>query len=92
MKQANQSRDEGFRHVAAKVAEILAGPLADTEKWPEDRRWWLQLGFNLGRFSELSEEGRKVWDDWKSAIETGDRREMQRLTDYIKSYETQSKN
>lgn len=86
MKKANQARDEAFRHVAAKVAEILAGPLADTETWPDDRRWWLQLGFNLGRFSELSEEGRSVWDNWKAAIEAGDKRELQRLTDAIHEY------
>lgn len=72
MKPEKQSKEEGLKHSVTKLAEILSGPLSASEQWPQDRRWWLQLGYNLGRYSELSEEGRKVWDDWKVAIESKD--------------------
>lgn len=74
-----------FAHVAEKVSEILKGPLDDYENWPEDRRWWLQLGFNLGRYSELSGEGKPVWDTWLAAIETGDREKLADLTAALRS-------
>jgi hypothetical protein len=79
MAETKKSLAEGLAHCSAKVAEITQGPLADPAAWPADRRWWLQLGFNLGRFSELSGEGRKVWDDWKAAVEAGDTRRMEEL-------------
>jgi hypothetical protein len=73
MTDPNESKTaEGLNHTLEKLAMILNGPLSNTETWPDDRRWWLQLGFNLGRFSEITNEGRRVWDDWKSAIETRD--------------------
>lgn len=72
MAEPKKTRAEGLAHCSGKLAEILQGPLAEAGQWPADRRWWLQLGFNLGRYSELSEEGRKVWDDWKAAIENAD--------------------
>ena len=80
---SNQSREESFKHIAEKVSEITAGPLADPANWPTDRRWWLQLGFNLGRYSELSEEGRAVCDKWKNAVEKRDTDEIKRLSDEI---------
>lgn len=74
-----------FAHVAEKVAEILAGPLGDSEAWPEDRRWWLQLGFNLGRYSELSGAGKPVWDTWREAIENRDEARLAALTEQLKA-------
>lgn len=76
---------EHFAHVAEKVAEILAGPLAGSERWPDDRRWWLQLGFNLGRFSELSGEGKPVWDAWREAIEHRDEARIAALADKLRA-------
>ncbi len=74
-----------FAHVAEKVTEILTVPLADLEKWPEDRRWWLQLGFNLGRYSELSGAGKPVWDAWREAIEHRDEAKLVALTEQLKA-------
>jgi len=80
----NKSRSHGLDHCSAKADEILAGPLSDGSQWPDDRRWWLQLGFNLGRFSELSGEGRAVWDSWKAAIETKDFNRLELLVKQMK--------
>ena len=77
-------RFQGLDHCSAKADEILAGPLSDGSQWPDDRRWWLQLGFNLGRFSELSGEGRTVWDNWKEAIETKDFNRLEQLVKQMK--------
>lgn len=74
-----------FAHVAEKVTEILAGPLSDRETWPDDRRWWLQLGFNLGRYSELSGAGKQVWDAWREAIENRDEARLAALTEQLKA-------
>ncbi len=79
-----KSRTQGLDHCSSKACEILDGPLSDQTSWPEDRRWWLQLGFNLGRFSELSGEGREVWDSWKSAIETKDVKHLEFLIHHMK--------
>ena len=80
MTEPDTVRAAGLVHVADKVAAILAGPLADREAWPDDRRWWLQLGFNLGRFSELSGEGKPVWDAWRAALEDRDETKLAELT------------
>lgn len=73
------SKTEHLQHVVSKISEILAGPLSDHAKWPEDRRWWLQLGYNLGRLSELTGSGRTVWDTWKPAVESADAESLQLL-------------
>ena len=45
-----------------------------------DRRSILQLGYNLGRLSELSGLGREpFWDRWKTPVEQWDLDEMERL-------------
>ena len=85
MAEQKKSLAEGLTHCSGKVAEISQGPLADPATWPADRRWWLQLGFNLGRYSELSGEGRKVWDDWKAAIESADERRIEELAHLMHS-------
>ncbi len=39
----------------------------------DDRRSILQLGYNLGRLSELTGLGREpVWDRWKDAVDAWD--------------------
>lgn len=78
------SRIHGLVHCSAKAGEILNGPLSDKTRWPDDRRWWLQLGFNLGRYSELSNEGREVWDNWKAAIESKDLTRLELLIKQMK--------
>lgn len=85
MTDSNEGLSKHFAHVAEKVAEILGGPLADFENWPEDRRWWLQLGFNLGRYSELSGVGKPVWDAWREAIEHRDEAKLASLTEQLKA-------
>ncbi|MEI7923717.1 MAG: hypothetical protein WCJ40_17545 [Planctomycetota bacterium] len=85
MSSSNKTLVEALEHCSAKAAEIITGPLADSSDWPGDRRWWLQLGFNLGRFSELSGEGRSVWDAWKFAIETRDFTALEKLLDQMKN-------
>lgn len=85
MANSDEDLSKHFAHVAEKVTEILGGPLADLENWPEDRRWWLQLGFNLGRFSELSGEGKPVWDAWRAAIENPDEMQLKALTEKLRA-------
>ena len=49
-------------HCVAKIEEIVA--MGD-----DDRRSVLQLGYNLGRLSELTGRGREpFWDRWKGAV------------------------
>ena len=49
-------------HCVAKIHEIVA-------LGRDDRRAVLQLGYNLGRLSELTGLGRgPFWDDWKDAV------------------------
>jgi hypothetical protein len=49
-------------HCVAKIREIVAAGR-------DDRRAVLQLGYNLGRLSELTGLGREpFWDAWKDAV------------------------
>lgn len=53
-------------HCVAKIEEIVARGL-------DDRRALLQLGYNLGRLSELTGLGRgPFWDRWKDAVSAWD--------------------
>lgn len=62
-----------MRHCIAKVVEIVA-------RGEDDRRSVLQLGYNLGRLSELTGRGREpFWDRWKDAVSRWDRDELERL-------------
>lgn len=55
-----------MKHCLAKIAEIVARKECD-------RRSILQLGYNLGRLSELTGEGREpFWDAWKDAVASWD--------------------
>ncbi len=83
MSNDHENRAGQFAHVAEKVTQILGGPLADHAAWPDDRRWWLQLGFNLGRYSELSGAGKPVWDAWREAIETRDEARLAALMEQL---------
>ena len=60
-------------HCIAKVIELV-------ERGEDDRRSVLQLGYNLGRLSELTGLGREpFWDRWKDAVARWDRPELNRL-------------
>lgn len=66
-------RDDSIRHCVAKIVEIV-------QNGRDDPRSLLQLGYNLGRLSELSGLGREpFWDAWKGPVEAGDRETMQHL-------------
>jgi hypothetical protein len=46
----------------------------------QDRRSILQLGYNLGRLSELTGLGREpFWDRWNEAVSDWDRERLQAL-------------
>jgi hypothetical protein len=54
--------------------------IALVEQGRDDRRSVLQIGYNLGRLSELTGLGREpFWDRWKGAIEAWDLDELRRL-------------
>ncbi len=56
-----------MNHCVAKIHEII-------KSGRDDRRSILQLGYNLGRLSELSGLGRApFWDAWVDPIERWDR-------------------
>ena len=55
-----------MEHCVATIARIISTGL-------DDRRSILQLGYNLGRLSELTGLGRDpFWDAWKGPIERWD--------------------
>jgi len=60
-------------HCTAKIVQII-------RRGEADRRSILQLGYNLGRLSELTGLGREAfWDRWKDAVASWDREELARL-------------
>lgn len=57
-------------HCVAKIVEIVA-------RNQSNRRSVLQLGYNLGRLSELTGRGREpFWDRWKDAVADWDERKL----------------
>jgi hypothetical protein len=59
-----------MNHCIAKIVEII-------ERGVDDRRSILQLGYNLGRLSEMTGLGREpFWDRWKDAVESWDRQAL----------------
>jgi hypothetical protein len=66
-----------MHHCVVKIREIVA-------QGDPDRRSILQLGYNLGRLSELSGLGRApFWDRWKDAVAAWDRAELSRLAEEL---------
>ena len=60
-------------HCIAKIVQIV-------RRGEADRRSILQLGYNLGRLSELTGLGREAfWDRWKDAVASWDREELAHL-------------
>lgn len=58
---------EDIEHCVRKIEEIV-------RRGEDDRRSVLQMGYNLGRLSELTGLGREpFWDAWKGAVERWDR-------------------
>jgi len=62
-----------LEHCLAKIAEITA-------QGDGGRRSVFQLGYNLGRVSELGALRREsCWDPWKTVVDNWDRSELERL-------------
>jgi hypothetical protein len=62
-----------LRHCLDKIRQIVADGR-------DDRRSVLQLGYNLGRLSELTGLGREpFWDAWKDAVANWDRPRLDEL-------------
>lgn len=62
-----------MHHCVAKIVAIVA-------EGRDDRRAILQLGYNLGRLSELTGLGREpFWDRWKDAVTAWDRPMLEAL-------------
>lgn len=60
-------------HCIAKISEIVAYA-------EPDRRQILQLGYNLGRLSEITGLGREAfWDRWKAPVEAWDLAKLRAL-------------
>jgi hypothetical protein len=67
-----------IEHCLIKVFEIVA-------KGDGGRRSVFQLGYNLGRLSELSGLGRAVcWDPWKDVVIAWDRPRLARLAQELR--------
>ena len=62
-----------MNHCIAKIVDLI-------EQGRDDRRAVLQLGYNLGRLSELTGLGREpFWDRWKEAVAAWDLPKLRQL-------------
>jgi hypothetical protein len=69
-----------MQHCVAKIREIVAQKQGD-------RRSILQLGYNLGRLSELTGLGREpFWDRWKTPVEEWNLAELERLAQELQKH------
>ena len=69
-----------MEHCVAKIREIV-------REGRDDRRSLLQLGYNLGRLSELTGLGREpFWDAWKTSVEEWDRPKLEKLASELQKY------
>lgn len=67
------THDDSIAHCIAKVVELVS-------RETPDRRDLLQLGYNLGRLSELTGAGRgPFWDAWKTPVSVWDQATLQTL-------------
>lgn len=68
-----------MEHCVAKIVEIIA-------RNQSDRRSILQLGYNLGRLSELTGLGREsFWDRWKEAVAEWDEKKLAALAQELQN-------
>jgi hypothetical protein len=66
-----------FEHCVSKIGEIV-------ERGIDDRRSLLQLGYNLGRLSELTALGREpFWDRWKEPVVSWDLATLRKLAEEL---------
>ena len=69
-----------MQHCLDKIRAIIASGR-------DDRRSVLQLGYNLGRLSELTGLGREpFWDRWKDAVAGWDRDTLMALAQDLQQY------
>ncbi|WP_201750163.1 hypothetical protein [Tautonia marina] len=67
------SHEDSISHCIAKIVELVS-------RETPDRRDLLQLGYNLGRLSELTGAGRgPFWDAWKTPVSVWDQAMLQTL-------------
>ena len=73
-----------MKHCIDKLTELIA---ADRN----DRKAVLQIGYNLGRLSELTGLGREpFWDRWKDPIAQWDRERLKELVQELHLLESSS--
>lgn len=70
---------ERLEHCIAKIQEIIS-------RGEDDRKSLLQLGYNLGRLSELTGLGREpFWDRWKEPVSRWDLETLRELAKELRS-------
>ncbi len=73
-------RQAAIVHCVATIARIV-------ERGQSDSRLLLQLGYNLGRLSELTNQGRgPFWDAWKEPAVRWDVETLRRLSNQLNQW------